>query len=487
MLTLDKLKTLPEGVSGPNYDVMAVTPGIVHFGVGNFFRAHQAFYVDQVLGLGGVHDWGIIGVGLTAGARSERKAEQFLAQDCLYSLTETAADGESRIKVVGALRDYKLAPKDPAAVLDVLSDPAIRIVTMTITEGGYNIDENTGKFRVDNKAVRHDLEHPDAPETVFGFVVEALRRRRDAGVKAFTIASCDNLRHNGDVARKAFVGFAQARDPELAAWIEANATFPNGMVDRITPTVTKEITEKLNARSGLDDDLPLVAEDYTSWVLEDKFADGRPALEKTGVKFVEDVTGYEQIKVRMLNASHVLLCFSGILLGYRYVDEALADPDLELLLRTYLDRDVIPTIKAPEGVDLEMYKHEVLSRFSNKAMGDQTIRIAGDGASKVQVFWTETVRRAIEGKKDLSRIAFGIAAYLEMLGGRDEHGAHYETSEPTFADKDWALARDHDLTQGFRLAAFDPWRDLDCTALNEAVVKAREAIKAGGVKQALPR
>ncbi|GBQ30346.1 mannitol dehydrogenase family protein [Gluconacetobacter azotocaptans] len=487
MMNRTILDNLPAGVSAPGYDPSAIGTGIVHFGVGNFFRAHEAFYVDRCLALPGQQGWGIVGVGLTDGARSAAKADSFRAQDCLYSLTEAAPDGSRTVRVIGALRDYLLAPADPAAVLDRLSDPATRIVTMTITEGGYNIDETNGTFRLDTPAVRADLDGDGLPTTIFGFVVEALARRRAAGAGPFTIVSCDNLRHNGDVARTAFLGYAQARDPALAAWMAENVTFPNGMVDRITPTVDQTIAAGLNAASGLDDALPLVAEDFTQWVLEDKFCAGRPALEQVGVEFVDDVTGYEQVKVRMLNASHIMLAFSGILLGYRLVHDTLTDPDLARFVNAYLEQDVIPRLTAPAGLDPEAYRRSVLSRFSNPAMADQLLRIGGDGSSKVQVYWTETVRRALAADGDLSRIAFGIAAYLEMLRGVDEAGDSYTPFEPTLNAAHIALVRDDDLAAALALPAFDGWRDVQTPELTNAIVTARRAIRDKGVRAALPK
>lgn len=487
MINRETLKTLPEGVTPPAYAPEDITPGILHFGVGNFFRAHEAYYVNKILGLPGQQGWGIIGVGLTGGERSVRKAEDFRKQDCLFSLTETAPSGQSERTIVGALRDYLLAPAEPEAVLSCLSDPAIRIVSMTITEGGYNIDENTGEFRNDDKAVQDDLGHPEQPSTIFGYVIEGLRRRRDAGTRPFTVLSCDNLRHNGNVARKAFVGYARARDPELAAWIEENVTFPNAMVDRITPTVSADIAARLNRESGLDDLLPLVAEDFTQWVIEDDFVDGRPALEKAGVQFVEDVSDYEYMKIRMLNASHVLLAFSGLHLGYKHIDEAVSDPDLRKLLESFLDTDVIPTLKAAPGESLEAYKQSVISRFSNPAMADQTLRIASDGTSKIQVFWTETIRRLIEGGRDLRHMAFGIAAYLEMLRGKDEKNGTYQPIEPTFTDATWKLAKDDEFAAGLAMPAFDGWRDLDHADLDRQVVALRETIREKGIKAALPK
>lgn len=486
MITRETLQHLPEGVAAPSYDLKDIKPGILHFGVGNFFRAHEAYYVEKVLGLPGQHQWGIVGVGLTSGERSKKKADDFTAQNCLFSLTETAPSSESKRSVIGALRDYILAPEKPDAVLNLLSDPGIKIVSMTITEGGYNINEHTGEFDLENDAVQRDLANPEAPSTIFGYVVEGLRRRRDAGNRAFTIMSCDNLRHNGNVARKAFLGFARARDPELASWIEANATFPNAMVDRITPTVSPAIAERLNRESGLDDLLPLVAEDFTQWVIEDEFADGRPAFEKVGVQMVEDVTDYEFMKIRMLNASHIFLAFSGLLLGYDHIDESINDPDLRKLVEAYLDTDVIPTLKAAPGEDLEKYKESVISRFSNPAMADQNLRIGSDGQSKVQVFWTVTIQNLLKGKLSIDRVAYGLAAYLEMLRGKNEKGGSFEPIEPTFTEETWKIAKSDDLEAGFALPAFDGWRKLNHEELDAKVIEKRRIIREKGVKAALP-
>lgn len=486
MITRETLQHLPEGVAAPSYDLKDIKPGILHFGVGNFFRAHEAYYVEKVLGLPGQHQWGIVGVGLTSGERSKKKADDFTAQNCLFSLTETAPSGESKRSVIGALRDYILAPEKPDAVLNLLSDPGIKIVSMTITEGGYNINEHTGEFDLENDAVQRDLANPEAPSTIFGYVVEGLRRRRDAGNRAFTIMSCDNLRHNGNVARKAFIGFARARDPELASWIEANATFPNAMVDRITPTVSPPIAERLNRESGLDDLLPLVAEDFTQWVIEDEFADGRPAFEKVGVQMVEDVTDYEFMKIRMLNASHIFLAFSGLLLGYDHIDESINDPDLRKLVEAYLDTDVIPTLKAAPGEDLEKYKESVISRFSNPAMADQNLRIGSDGQSKVQVFWTVTIQNLLKGKLSIDRVAYGLAAYLEMLRGKNEKGGSFEPIEPTFTEETWKIAKSDDFEAGFALPAFDGWRKLNHEELDAKVIEKRRIIREKGVKAALP-
>lgn len=486
MLNEKTLNHLPASVQPLRYRREEVGRGIVHFGVGNFFRAHEAWYVNRCLALPGQAQWGIVGVGLGGGARGEAKARAFTQQDCLYSLTEVAADGARTVSIIGALREYLLAPADPEAVLARLADPQTRIVSMTITEGGYNINEETGQFRLDTPAVQADLKDPGRPTTVFGYVVEGLRRRRAAGAGPFTVLSCDNLRSNGHVAHEAFVGYARALDADLAEWIDANVTFPCSMVDRITPGVDTATRNALNAASGLDDDLPVLAEDFSQWVLEDRFCNGRPALDRVGVEFVDDVAGYEQVKVRMLNAAHVLLGSTGLLLGHRYAHETVEDADLVRLANAYWTKDAMPQIDAPAGVDLDAYRRCLLSRFSNRAVADTLLRICSDGASKVRVFWTDTVRRSLDSGHDLDRIAFGIAAYLEMLRGQDEKGQAYAPIEPTLDADQMALVNDADLAAGLSLPAFDGWRDMDTTTLDAAVVAARRAIRDHGVRASLP-
>ncbi|MUG89458.1 mannitol dehydrogenase family protein [Bombella sp. ESL0385] len=486
MLTYEGLKTLPKNVAGPSYDVRKVTSGIVHFGVGNFFRAHLGYYVDRVLALPGQEQWGITGVGLRSGERSEKKAEEFRAQEGLYSLTEIAADGTTQIRVMGGLRDYLQAPDEPEKVLALLADKATKIISMTITEGGYNIDETTGEFRLTHPEVKEDLADPQHPKTVFGYVVEGLRRRREAGHGGLTVMSCDNLRHNGDVSRKAFVGYARAVDGELAQWIEQNVTFPNAMVDRITPSVSSEGKAKLNERSGLDDLQPLISEDFIQWVIEDRFAAGRPAFEKVGVEFSDQVSAYEHAKIRMLNSSHLILSAAGMLLGLKLVDQVLAEQPVHKFVDLMLEKDVIPTLKAPPGVDLHKYKATLLSRFSNKAMADQVARIASDATSKAQVFWTETVRAVLSEGRERSRIVYCMALLLELLRGKTEKGETIKLEEPFLNADQLKSAASNDFKASIALPAFDGWRDLLTPEIEQEIAQARDVIRQKGVLASLP-
>ncbi|QNT78354.1 mannitol dehydrogenase family protein [Entomobacter blattae] len=479
------LHSLPPQVHFAGYDRKKLQAGIVHFGVGNFFRAHEAFYINQCLSLPGQEGWGIVGVGLSGGEHSEKKARDFKKQDGLYTLTEAAPNGEQNIEVIGALVDYLLAPANPQAVLDILADPKTRIVSMTLTEGGYFIDHE-GNFTLNVPQIQADLAHPSTPQTAFGYIVESCARRRKAGIGPYTVLSCDNQRHNGDVAKTAVLSFARARDPELAAWIEEHVTFPNSMVDRITPSISKETAAALNKASGVDDLRPLLAEDFTQWVMEDRFCTGRPAFEKVGVQFTDDVSPYEYVKQRMLNASHGLVAYAGVLMGYDTIDEAMQDKLIARIMDDFLDQDVIPFITPPQGMDLVAYKNTLIERYTNPAIKDQLLRIASDATSKIKVFWTDTVKSLLKEKGDMARVNFALACYLEMLGEKDCHGKSFQVHEPTLSEEDFKNARSSNLEDGLSLPAFDGWRQEWDKPHQQELIEVRKRLRTQGVKAAFP-
>jgi mannitol-1-phosphate/altronate dehydrogenase len=445
------LADLPERIARPAYDRRRVGAGIAHLSVGNFHRAHQAAYLDRCLALPGHEGWGICGIGVVDNAAERAKAESLGKQDGLYTLTVFPPAGEPASAIIGAIVDYVHAPADPAAALARLSDPLVRIVSLTITEGGYNMDEATGAFRLDAPDIVHDLAHPERPRTAFGLIVEALARRRAAGAPPFTVLSCDNLRHNGDVTRRAVLSFANAREPALAAWIEAQVTFPNGMVDRITPAVLPADVQRLNALTGVADEVPIFAEDFIQWVIEDRFCNGRPQLEAVGVQFTDDVGAYEQIKLRMLNATHIMLSYPGQLGGYRFVHEAMADPRILKHLRAFLDQDTIPLLTAPPGMPLERYRDIVLTRFANPAINDQLARLTSDSCSKIPVFLGDTIEACLSGGRDHRRLAFLFAAFARYLAGVDDKGAPFEPIEPHLSAADRRLVHDPDPTAPLRI------------------------------------
>src|SRR5215217_1420111 len=298
----------------PSYDRSQVGVGIVHFGVGGFHRAHQAMYVDSLMDQGKALDWGICGVGVMPFDLKIRDA--LVSQDCLYTLVLKDPQGRWEPTVIGSIVKYLYAADDPEAVIEQMADPATRIVSLTVTEGGYNFHPVTGKFDAENPAVQADLRPGAVPTTTFGLITEAVARRRARGIEPFTVMSCDNIQGNGHVAKEVFTAFAGLRDPELGDWVEANVRFPNSMVDRITPATTDDDRAQIKERFGVDDAWPVVCEPFTQWALEDDFSAGRPPLENAGVQVVPDVLPYELMKLRLLNAGHQALGYFGYLAGY---------------------------------------------------------------------------------------------------------------------------------------------------------------------------
>jgi len=427
-LNRQHLPLLGGAIALPAYQPAATRQGIVHIGVGGFHRAHQAVYTEALLNQGEALDWSICGVGLRAEDRAMRDA--LAAQDYLYTLVELGDRPGLPVRVIGAISGMLLAEDSPQALIDKLADPAIRIVSLTITEGGYCIDDSSGEFRAELPQIQHDLAHPEAPRSVFGFLCAALGRRRAAGTAAFTLMSCDNLPHNGAVTRKALLGFARLADPELAVWIEANVSFPSAMVDRITPMTSAAHRQQLAAEHGLDDAWPVVCEPFVQWVLEDKFVAGRPAWEKVGVQFTDDVTPYEEMKIKLLNGSHLALTYLGMLKGYRFVHQTMNDPLLRRYVRAFMDLDVSPQLAPVPGIDLTQYKATLIERFANQAIADQLERVCSDGSSKFPKFIVPTLNRLIADGQPLERAALVVAAWALYLRGIDETGAHYPIADP---------------------------------------------------------
>jgi len=425
------LGALPDTVEPLQYERnkgAKLQAGIVHFGVGAFHRSHQALYLDQVLASTNSKQWGLVGVGLLPFDLPMRDAMK--AQDCLYTVNEMSANGETKTRVVQSMVEYIYAPDNFQAVIDRLMDPAIKIVSLTITEGGYLMN-NRGEFLRDHPTVIKDLENPSLPQSAFGIIIEALDRRRKAGINAFTVMSCDNLRHNGKQARKACLAFATARDPELAAWIDANVTFPSAMVDRITPATNADLRNTLNARSGVEDLAPVICEDFTQWVLEDNFKHGRPAYEVAGVTMTDDVTPYEEAKIRLLNGSHQMISYPAFLAGFRRVDIALADPLFSKFIESFLDKDAGPWLQSIPGMELSSYKATLLQRFKNAAIGDQLARLCLDGGSKIPGFLLPTIDANLKLRGTCHRLAYLLACYNHYIHtNKDDMGQEYELKEP---------------------------------------------------------
>ena len=444
-LNKQNLNRLAPEVALPAYALDDTRQGIAHIGVGGFHRAHQAYYTDALMNTGEGLDWAICGVGLRAEDRRAR--DDLKEQDYLFTLFELGDTDDTEVRVIGAIRDMLLAEDDASALIDKLASPQIRIVSLTITEGGYCIDDSNGEFMAHLPQIQHDLAHPEAPKTVFGFLCAALTKRRAAGTPAFTLMSCDNLPHNGAVTRKALLAYAALRDADLHDWIAQNVSFPNAMVDRITPMTSTEHRLQLADKHAVDDAWPVVCEPFVQWVLEDKFVNGRPAWEKVGVQFTDDVTPYEEMKIKLLNGSHLALTYLGFLKGYRFVHETMNDPLFVRYMRAYMDLDVTPQLSPVPGINLTDYKQTLVDRFSNQAIADQLERVCSDGSSKFPKFTVPTLNRLIADGQETKRAALVVAAWALYLKGVDENGDTYSIPDPRAAFCQALVADDALITQ----------------------------------------
>jgi mannitol 2-dehydrogenase len=414
-------KALPElKIDVPLYDRSRVRVGIAHFGVGGFHRAHQAAYIDQLLDKGLADEWGICGIGVMPA--DQRMRDALCGQDGLYTLIVENADGTREPRVIGSIVDFRYAPDDPEAVIELLADPATRIISLTVTEGGYNIRDDDGEFDNDNPGVVHDLTGDEPPVTVFGLVASAMIRRRDNGVPSPTIVSCDNIVENGNVARRAFTAYAELVDPGLAQWMRDNIRFPNSMVDRITPVTTPDVPEQLENDFGVTDAWPVATEPFTSWVLEDDFGDGRPPLEEAGVQVVHDVAPYEMMKLRLLNASHQSLCYFAYLAGYRMVHDAAQDPVFAEFLRRYMDSEATPTLRPVPGIDLADYKRTLLERFANAYVRDTVARLCAESSDRIPKWLLPVVHDNLRSGGPVRFAAATVASWARYAEGVDEEG-----------------------------------------------------------------
>jgi mannitol 2-dehydrogenase len=414
------LPLLSASVSVPTYDRRRVRTGIVHLGVGGFHRSHQAMYLDRLMEAGQALDWGICGVGVLPADR--RMQEVMAGQDCLFTLVVRHPDGGLDARVIGSIVEYLYAPDDPEAVVAKMADEATRIVSLTVTEGGYNASAVTGEFDGSNPGVVHDLRPGAALRTSFGLVVEALVRRRARGIPPFTVVSCDNIPHNGDLARSSYAAFAALRDPELGEWVRSDVPFPNSMVDRITPATTDADRAELADGFGVEDSWPVVCEPWTQWVLEDSFAAGRPPLEDVGVQLVADVVPYELMKLRLLNAGHQVLAQPGRLAGLEYVHEACQDPLVRRFLTGYLDEEAIPTLPPVPGIDLAAYRRDLVDRFASPAVRDTLARICAEASDRIPQFLLPVLRANLASGGEIRRAVAVLAAWARSAEGTDDGG-----------------------------------------------------------------
>ncbi|UOM37014.1 mannitol dehydrogenase family protein [Acuticoccus sp. I52.16.1] len=421
--------TLPQirSAATPRYDRAALKPGIVHFGIGNFHRAHQAVYLDRLFSMGRDHDFGIVGAGVMAGDQKMREA--LTGQDLLTTVVEQSAEA-SEARVTAPMVGF-LPIGDTTAILARLTDPETRIVSLTVTEGGYFVD-STGVFNPQHPDIVHDGERPTAPRTVFGLIAAALSARRASGTAPFTVMCCDNIPHNGSVTRAAVVGTAGLHDAALASWIASEVAFPNAMVDRITPA-TGERERRLCAENfGIEDAWPVFCEDFTQWVLEDTFPSGRPALEEVGVEFVADVTPYELMKIRILNGGHAVIAYPAGLLGITYVHEAMAHPSIAAFLAKITRDEIIPTVPPVPGTSLADYARLIETRCANPKIGDTVRRLCLDGSNRQPKFIVPTLADRIAEGRSITGLALESALWCRYCVGETEAGEAIAPNDPNW-------------------------------------------------------
>lgn len=423
----DLLAKKPTNVQILTYDRAAVKAGILHLGVGGFHRSHQALYLDDLAEKHGDREWGICGVGIMPQDAAMNKALN--AQDCLYTLVERSGK-TSTARIIGSLVEYIFGYEHPGKVFEKLADPAIKIVTMTATEGGYCFDQGTGELDFNHPGIKNDLANPGQPQTIFGYLSEGLKRRRDAGIKPFTVLSCDNLQHNGEVTKRTLLAFCSKKDAELSTWIEANVAFPNCMVDRITPATTDAERDLVRSQYHLEDAFPVVAEPFIQWVVEDTFCNGRPALEKVGVQFTKNVPLYEKMKIRLLNATHSAMGYLGYLCGYRYIYEIAQAEEFKPYLAELMDIEVTPLVGEVPGVNLTDYKKTLMERFANETIKDQALRICMDGSAKMPKFILPSIQEQLERGGPIRRLTLCVASWIRFLNAKDEQGQEIPIVDP---------------------------------------------------------
>jgi len=423
------LSILPSSVKTPNYNRSHLKAGIIHIGIGNFHRAHLAWYLHRLMQKGLAIDWAIIGAGVRQGDSVMRA--RLLKQDCLTTLIELDAKGNQAMEVTGAMIDYLPVEANNHALIKAMADPDIRIVSLTITEGGYYQDPATGKLDITHPDILYDAKHPARPRTAFGAMVAALRARRDRGAGPFTGLSCDNLQSNGAILRQAIIGLAELSDAELAAWIDYHCSFPNSMVDCIVPA-TGPAEFALVKKLGIEDNAPVTHEDFRQWVIEDNFCAGRPDWDKVGAEFSQYVHHHETQKIRMLNGGHQILANTAEIMGLHTISQAMRHPLIGAMFAKVQQEEILPHITPPPGHDVSDYLTLISTRFANEAIIDTVRRVAFDGAARHVGFILPSLRDGLTENSSITGLALIEAIWARMCLGLREDGSVIEANDPSW-------------------------------------------------------
>ncbi|MEX0346895.1 MAG: mannitol dehydrogenase family protein [Rhizobiaceae bacterium] len=424
------LGSLPSNVRIPRYNRNQLTAGIVHIGVGNFHRAHQAWYLHRLFEEGLEYEWAIIGAGVRDHDFVQR--EKLLAQDCLTTLVELAPAGISA-EICGSMIGYAPVERGNVSLIAQMAEPAVRIISLTVTEGGYFADPTSGAFDRSHPDIVHDAANPETPRTAFGAIVAALKLRREHESGPFSVLSCDNLRGNGTVTRRTVVSLARMSDHGLADWIETHCSFPNSMVDCIVPATGAKAIE-LARGFGINDAVPVTHEDFRQWVIEDDFCAGRPDLSKAGVVFSNDVHAFEMMKLRILNGGHQIIAAAGDLLGFETIAEVMGSSSIRRLLDKVMVEEIIPHVSAVPGVTPEEYFKLIKRRFSNELIGDTTRRVAYDGSSRQPGFIVPSILDGLSSGVSVNGLALVSAIWARYCQGKREDGGTIEANDPNWSE-----------------------------------------------------
>lgn len=408
-LNYEALSSMPAEVKLPAYSKADLSPGIVHIGVGNFHRAHQAMYMHELFNKGEARDWAILGAGTKSYDAVMR--DKLKPQEYLTTVVELDANGLTA-QVCGSMIDF--IANDEATLIKTLCESHIKIVSLTITEGGYFMDDKTGGFNKVHPEIQKDIANFDAPTTVFGIIIKALEYRRSHNIPPFTVMSCDNIPHNGNVTKRAVIQMAQEIDAQLAKWIEENVSFPNSMVDCITPATSDSERERLLTLFGIQDNAPVFCEPFRQWVLEDNFVNGRPALEKVGVEFVDDVAPFELMKLRILNGGHASIAYPAALMGIRYVHDVMANDLIGNYLKKLVKSEIIPSLPAVPGVDFNDYFALIESRFANPEVRDTVPRLCQDASNRLPKFIMPIIQANLDSGRDCEGLALVVALWCRL-------------------------------------------------------------------------
>jgi mannitol 2-dehydrogenase len=425
-LSLSTVRGLGASVSVPRYARSSLTPGIVHIGVGNFHRAHMAVYLDDLFNMGIDHDWAIVGAGVMP--HDEAMREKLAAQDYLTTVVEQDANRVAA-RVTAPMIDF-IPPSERGRLMELLATPAIRIVSLTVTEGGYMINPATGTFDPSHPSLQRDARNPEDPTSAFGLILHGLKARKAKGLKPFTVMSCDNLPHNGVVTRNAVAGLARLMDDSMADWIEQNVAFPNAMVDRITPATSERERRLAFEMFGIEDNWPVFCEEFVQWVIEDNFTAGRPRFEKVGAQFVDDVTPFEYMKIRILNGGHAVLAYAGGLLDVHFVHEAMEHPLIHAFFEKVERTEIVPTVPPVPNTNIEDYQKLIDRRFANPKIGDTIRRLAFDGSNRQPKFIVPVIADNLAAGRSIEGLALESALWCRYCAGTTGRGHVIEANDP---------------------------------------------------------